>query len=299
MPLLVIFLVWYFVFGKNNPERYKKVEGKLWKIITGLFAISFISAFISPALAMGTVIFIFSLLPVFVGAAVFIKIVKSVGRFLTGDSKSTAQRNDRNIYGNASAGEKDSDIFGSGFTKSVPKRKKILGKFNKKYNLNLSEEEMDRIIEASYVSVAWEREIRDMDMEYAVPAQWCRGNTAWLRVYLRVCPVKSISSDFARQRQICVNTFVHMFDDNNPGNYESIEACISDMNFKFFTDLDEAMFMVIFRFLEGEGKHYTMPEERIISNKTEIDRLKEKYDKDLDTLGSIYDSVQPAEKTRL
>ncbi len=45
------------------------------------------------------------------------------------------------------------------------KRRKIVDKFNKRFELNLSDVEIDRIVDASYASIEWEVEIYAMTKE--------------------------------------------------------------------------------------------------------------------------------------
>lgn len=269
MPILIIFLIWYFGFGRNNPDTYRKIEGKIGKIVVALIILSAFGSLVPAlfSLSIGFLVLLLSFSPFLMFGYIVSKIF-GIGKSSNkgkADKTSTVSRN-------------NSTEPLTALTKSVPKRKKIIRKFNKKYNLNLTEEEIDRIVDASYMSAAWEREIDTMQTEYSTISQWYTGNTAWLRVYLRVFPVQSISSDFARQREICFNTFSQIFDEINPSHFGSIESCIDAINTKYFASLDESTFMIVYRFLESCGRKYNLPDLGVIKNESDLDRLRRKYD---------------------
>lgn len=260
MPVLVFFVIWYFLYAQNKPDTYKKIDGKVGKIIALLIVFSAASSVIPAFLDLSIILLVF-----FFPLIALILVVKG----LLGMGRKKRDR--RNMTSSQYDGM-------TTLTKSVPKRKKIIRKFNKKYDLNLNDDEMDRIVDASYLYISWEKEIYDMQDEYDTISQWYMGGTGWFRVYLSVFPVHTISSDFSRQRQICLETFAQIFDEINPGSYGSVEDCIEDINNQYFSSFNETTFMVVYRFLESCGKKYELPSLGIIKNETELDRLRKKYD---------------------
>ena len=157
----------------------------------------------------------------------------------------------------------------TGLTKAVPKRRKIIQKFNQKYDLYLTDEEINRIVDASYMSNCWEREILDMDQKYDTISQWYRGDSAWLRAYLHAFPVQNVTSDFESQRSICLDTFYQVFSEIDPGKYGSVESCVR-----------------AHRFLADNGYKFELPHFDVRGVKSDIDRLKDKYDQETAGSGS-------------
>lgn len=275
MPFLIIFLIWYLGYARNNPGTYKRVEGKVGKIIFALVLLSVFGSFIGPVLGLfiALLVMLLTFSPVLVIGYVLYKV-------LGGGKNKQQKRGREQVNYNETTYTRES--FVSGLTKSVPKRRKIVKKFNKKFGLNLTDEEIDRIVDASYVSNGWEAEVNDMQKEYDTLSQWFRGNRGWLRIYLSQFPVHTISSDFERQRQICNDTYTHIFDNANPGAFGTVESCIDAINSEYFTSIDETSFMIIYRYLESIGKRYDLPSLGIIRNESELDKLRKKYDETSD-----------------
>ncbi len=276
MPILVIFLVWYCTKGRNNPNIFKKLEGKLGKIITALIILSVFSAFI-PNLIMITMI----LLALLMGAAPILIVFGILAKALGGDKKKVNLS--QNLDYSSERISKPHDMKRSAYTeltKAVPKRRKFVEKMNKKYDLTLTPTEINRIVDASYVSYAWEKEVYDMSQSYNHIYEWYEGETSWLRTYIKVFPIQSISSDFARQRQIVLDTYEQIFTEICPETYPDIESCIDAINNKFLINFDETTFMIAYRFLESEGKRFRLPTSAIIRNDSELDMLRQKYDAD-------------------
>lgn len=276
MPILIIFIVWYVIAGRNNPKVYKNIGDKIPKIIVGLIILSMCTSFI-PSL-LGFSIALAVALAFTVGPIVFTiwLIKKALGKNSKNDKK-----DDYTYY---QEHYKDTDTRKgaattvTGLTRSVAKRKKIVDKFNKKYNLTLTEQEVERIVDASYMSNCWEREIYDMDKNYDSVYQWYNSESGWLRAYLRAFSVQSVSSDFDLQKKICLDTFDQIFRDVNPGKFTTIDECVESINARYFTFFDESIFMIAYRFLEANGRRYDLPHHGAIKHESEIDALQRKYD---------------------
>ena len=66
------------------------------------------------------------------------------------------EKNHKNTY------ENPAPLKSKILPKPVVKRKKIIANFNEKYDLNLTEEQIKRIADASYLSFAWKQEVEAM-----------------------------------------------------------------------------------------------------------------------------------------
>ncbi len=266
MSLFFVFLIWYFLFVRNNPKVYEKVRSWVPKIFRGVILFTIIVSIVPMIIPLT-----FAGVIAFQGIGIYIVIFAVIIKFL------------RMLLGKGEAPKKkarektrkrETDL-----TRAVPKRIKIVRKFSERYNLNLTEQEIQRIVDASYMSPNWEKEVCDMQETYDTIFEWYRGTSGWLRAYLRVFPVQNVSSDFAMQKQICLDSFERIFSENPPKQYASVDECVEDWNNKYMTAFDETTFMIAYRFLQNNKKEFEMPSVDILRNQSEIDRLKEMYDR--------------------
>ena len=175
MPLVFIFFIWYGMYGRNNPKIYSKLHDKFGLIVFLLFIFSGLSSFSS---SFGVLLLV-SLIIAVVGAPFWL-IAWLISKSAKG--KARQKQNDYDYYTqHYSQSDAKAGMTVTGLTKAVPKRRKIIQKFNQKYDLYLTDEEINRIVDASYMSNCWEREILDMDQKYDTISQWYRGDSAWLR----------------------------------------------------------------------------------------------------------------------
>ena len=144
---------------------------------------------------------------------------------------------------------------------AVPKRIKIVEKFNDKYNLTLTPSQIQTIVDASYVSTDWEYLILSMQKEYQTIHQWYKAPIGgWLRVYLKVFDVQTVSSDMAQQKRICIDSFDQIFRSIDLTSYNTPAWDISRINNTYMTNFDDISFMMAYRFLEANGRKYTLGE---------------------------------------
>lgn len=170
---------------------------------------------------------------------------------------------------------------------SLPKkpkeREKLIQKFSEKYGLNLTSKEITKIVNASYHSQPWENEVYAMMQDYENINEWYHCETNWLRVFLKVFNVQTVSSDFAYQKDICINAFDEVFQGVEMEHYVDNDECIRAMNNKFLTNFDESTFMIAYRFLEANGRHFTLPTGHVLSMDgvagldSELAQLEQKY----------------------
>lgn len=164
------------------------------------------------------------------------------------------------------------------FDANSKERSKIVREFNEKYGLNLTDSQIDSIVDGSFQNKEWEKEIIAMDAKYTSINEWFRGETGWLRVYLKAFSVQNITSDFAYQKEICLSNFDEIFSSVDMDSFSSVDECVYAINNRYYTNFEESGFMVAYRFLQQNGKRYTLLKTGVVKAKTDLERLAEKYD---------------------
>ncbi len=160
----------------------------------------------------------------------------------------------------------------------LAKRKKVIQEFNLKYRLTLTDAEVNRIAEASYVSEGWKKEAEAMTRKYDTIGQWFQGPTGWLRVYIYVFQIQNISSDFALQKQICIEALDEVIAYGCAPAGMTIEERVQNINNRYFTYFDEMTFLIAWRFLEQEGRVHELSQPDLVRNVDEdLDELERKY----------------------
>lgn len=162
--------------------------------------------------------------------------------------------------------------------KTSSRRSKIVTKFNNQYELFLTNEQIRRIVDASYMSNAWKREVEDMSQKYDSVYQWLHGDTAYLRAYLRAFTVQDITSDFKMQMQIVMDSFEEVFTYSDSLSMLSISARIDKINDKFMTRFDEITYMIAYRYLEQLGLKHKLDKTTLNRVDGTFDDLVQKYE---------------------
>ena len=80
--------------------------------------------------------------------------------------------------------------------------------------------------------------------------------------------------------------FYQVFSEIDPGKYESMESCVREINHRFMTNFDDITFSVAHRFLADNGYKFELPHFDVRGVKSDIDRLKDKYDQETAGSGS-------------
>lgn len=161
--------------------------------------------------------------------------------------------------------------------KQASKRLKMIKRFNTAYGLNLTSEQMSRIVDASYMSIEWAKELVSMTAEYETSSSWYAGEHAWLRAYLKAFQIQNISSDFEMQKRIVFDSFDRVFSDICDDPTQPIERAIARINTKYPILFDEVSFTIAYRFLEAHGKKYPVSFSQVFSMSDDIDSLLSKY----------------------
>lgn len=274
LTVIIAAICWYFVSGKDNPNVRKKFRsglGTMGKLIAALllfFPISII--LIVMAAVVGGLFSSFGSLIPFI---IIISIIKGIAN----GKKNATKREQSTEYQEIKKNDKSAAEYK--LTRSTGRRVKIVSKFNKKYNLRLTDDQIERIMNASYVSYYWEKEIYDMSLDYNVPAEWLKSSTDWLRAYLLAFPVMDIASDINVQRTIVINSYLQIFKAVQGKSYYSVDEMIKDVNNMFLVNFDEMTFMIAHKFLKQSGFEFELPQIGVMKNMSEIDRLAEQYDK--------------------
>jgi len=165
-----------------------------------------------------------------------------------------------------------------GLPSSAKKRTKIVKKFSERYDLFLSDREIKRIVDASYLSSGWAREICYMNQKYDTVYEWYASMNPWLKVYLYAFQQQEISSDFALQERIVYDAFNTVFSDACSDASKTIDQAIRHINEKYLTNFDETTFMLAYRYMESKGKKYTFAFNQVLNTQEDIDELLSKYD---------------------
>lgn len=262
MPLVIVFLIWYFAVGRNNPRFFSKIQS-MKKIIGIIAAILILSNFAGPVLGV-TILLAFMALPMFIISKVFSAIFAPQKK----DEKRLAKQ-----ARNAAIPKSEQ------LPNAVPKRIRIIQKFNNKYGLSLTDDQIKLIVDASYVSTDWEYLILSMLKEYQTIHQWFKSPVGgWLRVYIKVFNVQTLSSDMNQQKQICLQSFNQIFSSVDLSTYNTPAWDIRKINNQYMTNFDDISFMIAYRFLEANGYKYNLGKVEILQTDSELSDLKKKYD---------------------
>ena len=268
--ILFIVICWYLVKGREDPgvrRKMKSVLGTIPKLIGGFFTIIFVTVAFS--LLAGGIFSAFSgLIPFIVIASIISKLVKS-GK---NEKKREKSIEYREIKQNVNQGA------GYKLTQSTSKRVRIVSKFNKKFGLNLTDDQIERIMNASYVSYYWEKEIYDMTQDYNVQVEWLKSDTDWLRAYLMAFPVMDIASDFSVQKKIVVDAFYQIFKGITAKSYYSIDEMIKDVNNRYLVNFNEMTFMIAHKFLKQNGYDFELPRIGVTRVESDVEKLAREYD---------------------
>ena len=159
----------------------------------------------------------------------------------------------------------------------MKKRTRLVSEFNEKYKLTLTEEEIKRIVEASYMSESWKREVESMAARYETVHEWFYGDTSWLRVYIYAFEVQNISSDFELQERYAEEAFDEVFRYAESMTYLTLPERIARVNDRFFATFDEASFMIAYRYMEKKGKKYDLGSGAVLKNEDEAEQAMHKY----------------------
>lgn len=162
--------------------------------------------------------------------------------------------------------------------KSQKGRRAIIEAFDKKYDLYLTEEQINSIVSSTYLSELWKREVEAMDEKYETIHQWFVGPTAWLRLYIHAFIPQEITSDFAQQEKIVIYSFDQVFTYVESLGGIPLKEKIARVNDKFFAQFDDITFMAAFRYLESKGIRHNLEVADPLNTSSYMDDLINKYE---------------------
>ena len=259
-------------------------DNVIGKIITAIVLIGVFGSLIGPLIGLA-----FAAAP-FIGFWVIMKKIFGIGKSSKGKQQAMENTRERQ-YATVTYNDQTKRKTHSPLPRSKSKRRKIVANCNEKFDLTLTEEEIDRIVDASYASVEWEVEVYAMSQDYDSINEWYKGMTGFLRAYIRAFAVQQITSDFRMQEKICMDSFDQIFREIHPETYPSIDACVRAINDKYMTLFDEATFMIAYRFLQSRGRNYQLPSSSVAYHGSELEQLKEKYDNISETSNTGEDAL--------
>lgn len=261
MGIVIFLLIWYFAAGRNNPKIFSKLKRNKVKLFI-------LAIFLLATSGTGFLEISMGLAAMGIPFYIIYRIFKAI--FFPEKTKEKKQAKEaRN-----SAIPKDQQL-----PNAVPKRIKIVKNFSQKNGLNLTDSQIQTAVDASYVSTDWEYLILSMQKEYQTIHQWFKSPIGgWLRVYLKVFNVQTISSDMAQQKQICLDSFDQIFRSIDLSSYNTPAWDISKINNTYMTNFDDISFMIAYRFLEANGRKYNLGQVEILKTDQELSDLKKKYD---------------------
>lgn len=264
MGIVIVLVIWYLVACRNNPKRFQKVRSSKKKWIPILILLALFSGAGQQLLTLSFVLG-FMGLPIYVIYRIFRAIVPKNGS------------REEPVY--TTRQQRNQDIpRESQLPKAVPKRIRIVSKFNDKYNLNLTEQQIQTIVESSYISTRWEKLIYTMTQDYTTVHQWFNAShDGWLHLYLRVFNTQTISPDIEQQRQICIESFRQIFEYADLTQYNTPSWDIRQINNRFMTNFDDISFMLAYRFLEQNGIKFKLGKVSVVDIDDDLRQLKEKY----------------------
>ena len=178
---------------------------------------------------------------------------------------------------NPAQSRQNQSVNSYGLPSSSRARTKIVKKFNQQYELNLTDNDIKAIVDASYMSSYWAKEICYMNQRYENVYSWFSTGNTWLKTYLYVFPMQQITSDFTMQESIVYNTLNQVFSDILSRPNITVAEAIYEINNKYYTRFDDNTFMIAYRFMEQKGKRFPLNFTNVVSGTSDIDNLLSKY----------------------
>lgn len=163
-------------------------------------------------------------------------------------------------------------------SRNAGKRRRVVNKFNEEYGLNLTDNQVQCIVDASYMSAGWKTELTAMNQKYENVYEWLESDTRWLRAYLYVLSIQDVSPDFEEQHRIVTSTFQEIFNYGDSLEDMSLDEKIRIINEKYFASFNRVTYMIAYRFLEYQGFRHKLDNVEAFKYQDEMDRLKGKYD---------------------
>ena len=161
------------------------------------------------------------------------------------------------------------------------KREDIIIAFSNRYSVGISDEDRQAIVDATYYSNDWERELEAMTNDYANLGMWYTKDDkkmCWLRVYLAAFPVKEISSDIDEQYSITVEKhFINLYKAICKRDFLTNEEIIKYINETFLLNFDKNSFAVWKAYMKDNDFIIKLKNEGQVGFDTDINKLMRNY----------------------
>ena len=164
-----------------------------------------------------------------------------------------------------------------GLPRSPKSRFKTLQKMNKLYGLMLNGRQIESIVNASYASRGWAKELKAMERIYASPYEWTQAGDSWLRIYLYAFSIMDIIPDYKLQEDVVVRAFDEAFTYGCGNGDLPLEVVVQNINSKFLTRFDELTFLKAVEYMKTKGKSYRFATSVMDTVNTVMEDLEEKY----------------------
>ena len=157
-------------------------------------------------------------------------------------------------------------------------RARIVSEFIDKYGIPLEKKQVWNMVDASYGSPRWEKEIAAMDVNYKSISEYYSGGEEWLRLYLLT--FKSIQiykdPDMQYQRRIVIDAFCQII--SEPLSEQiTIDECVRKLNQKYFAVFDEELLLAVCRYMKRNRYDVRLPEHANVRYVSDIEKLVAKY----------------------
>lgn len=176
-------------------------------------------------------------------------------------------------YGNAAGNPGSMSL-----PRSAKERRRIVETFNLKYTLCLTDEQIQSIVNSSYLSDVWKRELEAMNRTYETVHQWFQGPTNWLRIYMHAYHIQEITSDIRQQEEIVMYTYETLFSYVDTLDDMTLSQKIASANNYFMTSFDDISFMAAYRYMEAKGMKHTLGHTKVLRNEDPVENLVRKYE---------------------
>ena len=287
---LIVFLIVFFLLRGATPRDQRRSDIIKWLI--GLYILSAVLSPLLPALTSVAGL-------AFIGFIIYRLVRRSQQKTRDYQNQQQQTYNDRHGYQEPTSGYRQAQestgsynytngtarTHSSILPRQANRRLKIVRNFNKKFELALTDEQMDRIVNSSYMSETWKREVEAMTVKYNSIYEWFQGETRYLRAYLYAFNVQEVSSDIFQQEQICMHAFEQVWSYADSLSHLSMEERIRKVNDTYYTKFDNNTFMIAYRFLEARGRKHKLDTLDAIQTGDDMEDLKKKYDQ-ADTPGA-------------
>ena len=290
MFIIVALVIWAVLKQSMGEDSAKSLMGK---IILGYVGVAALIGFFSAAPGIAI------LLAGLIGFGIFKKYAnkdKKIREEDYGWNTKGTKSSSKNPYSNSNTVdstaryEKAAKNYSSSFDdktykgvsailpKAVKKRANRIREFSEEFKLYLTQDQIDKMVNATYLSENWKREVESMNSKYyEIPSLWFQGPTRWLRAYLYAFTLQDVTSDWNQQERIAQSAFEAVFQYSDSLHDVSFDERIRLINDRFYTQFDDVTFMIAYNYLKELGLEHNIDSARPIYGQSKAEELEKKY----------------------